>query len=165
MISRSSVPFGKAAVRTLSRAGEISAARAGRNRGFTLIELMVVLAIIGLTLAIAAPLLAKHVTGAALNAATGEIRAVLRGARSTAMAEDRPVIFRGDAGGGYWLDRQHFALPVMSGAQALRVATKGGGQIAFYPSGASSGGRILVSSAGGEREIAVDVLTGRANAR
>jgi general secretion pathway protein H len=136
-----------------------------RERGFTLIELLVVLAIIGLSLAIAMPLLARHVTGATLNAASGEIRAALRGARSTAMVEDRPVVFQGDPGGGYWLDRHHFTLPLMSGARPLRVATEGGAQISFFPSGGSSGGRILVSSGSGQREIAVDALTGRADER
>jgi general secretion pathway protein H len=132
--------------------------------GFTLIELLVVLAIVGMTLAIALPLLARHVTGAALNTATQEIRATLRGARSTAVAEDRSVVFQGDAGGGYWLDRHHFPLPLMSGAEPLRIATEGGAQISFYPSGGSSGGRILVTSGNGQREIAVDALTGRADA-
>jgi general secretion pathway protein H len=136
-----------------------------RERGFTLIELLVVLAIIGLSLAIAMPLLARHVTGATLNAASGEIRAALRGARSTAMVEDRPVVFQGDPGGGYWLDRHHFTLPLMNGARPLRVATEGGAQISFFPSGGSSGGRILVSSGSGQREIAVDALTGRADER
>ena len=135
-----------------------------RDRGFTLIELVVVLAIIGFSLAIALPLLAEHVTGPTLNAASGEIRAALRGARSTAIAEDRSVVFRGDPAGGYWLDRRHFSLPVMRGEEPLRVATIGGALISFFPSGGSSGGRILVSSTSGQREIAVDALTGRADA-
>jgi general secretion pathway protein H len=134
------------------------------NSGFTLIELVVVLAIIGVSLAIAVPLLARHLTGASLNAATSEIRAMLRNARSTAIVEDRPVVFHGDPGGGYWLDRRHFTLPMMNGTQPLRVAIEGGAQILFYPSGGSSGGRIVVTSGGGQREIAVDALTGRADA-
>src|ERR1700722_8793706 len=134
-----------------------------REPGFTLVELLVVLAIIGLSLAIAAPFLANHVTGASLNSAAGEIRAALRQARSTAIAEDRSVVFQGDPSGGYWLDRGHFTLPLMSGAQPLRVATIGGARISFFASGGSSGGRILVSSGGGRREIAVDTLTGRAD--
>jgi general secretion pathway protein H len=132
-----------------------------REHGFTLIELVVVLAIIGLSLAIAIPLLARQVSGPALNAASGEIRAALREARSTAIAEDRSVVFRGDPGGGFWLDRQHFTLPVMSGAQPLRVATAGGAQISFFPSGGSSGGRVMLTSGSAQRQIAVDALTGR----
>src|SRR5215472_4129574 len=67
--------------------------------GFTLIELVVVLTIIGMALALAMPLLAGRAAGVSLNAAVGEIRAALRGARNTAIAEDRPVVFRGDPGG------------------------------------------------------------------
>src|ERR1700722_95090 len=130
-----------------------------RDPGFTLIELLVVLAIAGLTLAMAVPFIPNHATGAALNAAAGEIRAALRGARSTAIAEDRPVVFHGDSGGGYWLDRHHFTPPLMSGTTPLRVTVQGGAQISFYPSGGTSGGRVLVTSGTARREIAVDPLT------
>jgi general secretion pathway protein H len=136
-----------------------------REQGFTLIELAVVLAIVGMALAIAIPLLTRQVTGPTLNAASGEIRAALRQARSTAIAEDRAVVFRGDPGGGYWLDRRHFVPPLMGGTQPIRIATVGVAQISFFPSGGSSGGRVLVTSGGGERRIAVDALTGRADER
>ena len=133
--------------------------------GFTLVELMVVLAIIGMSLAVAVPLLGRHVGGATLNAASGQIRAALRTARTAAIAEDRPVVFQGDPGGGYWLDRRHYVLPRMNSGGAPRVAVEGGAQIAFYPSGGSSGGRVLVVSDSGRREIAVDTLTGRTDER
>jgi general secretion pathway protein H len=136
-----------------------------RDAGFTLIELLVVLAIIGMTLALAMPLLAGRTTGASVNAAVGEIRAALRGARSTAIAEDRPVVFRGDPGGGFWLDRRHFSLPAMSGGAAPRVTLDGATQIAFFPSGGSSGGRIRLAMGDAGRVITVDPLTGRADAR
>lgn len=121
------------------------------------------LAIIGLSLAIAVPLLARHAGSASLSAAAAEIHAALRQARSTAIAEDRTVAFRGDPAGGYWLNRSHFALPLVNGAQPLRVAIAGAARISFFPSGGSSGGRIVVSSGGTERELTVDTLTGRAD--
>ena len=136
-----------------------------RDAGFTLVELLVVLAIIGMTLAIAAPIMFGHTTGAALDAATAGIRAALRGARSTAIAESRAVVFQADSAGGYWLDRGHFALSPMRGGEPVRIATLGGAQISFYPSGGSSGGRVIVSSGNAQREIAIDTVTGRVDAR
>jgi general secretion pathway protein H len=138
--------------------------RDGGSAGYTLVELVVVLAIIGLALTITIPLLTRHRAGVALDAASRDIRTALRGAHSTAIAEDRIVVFQGAAEGGYWLDRRYFALPAPSAASPLQIATAGGGRITFYPSGGSSGGRIVVSNGGEYREIAVDALTGRADA-
>ena len=138
--------------------------RDGKATGYTVIELAVVLAILGLTLTMAVPLFARHLSGAALDTASGQIRAALRVARSTAIAEDRAVVFQGDSGGGYWLDRKHFALPAVSGSAPAQIAIGDGGRITFYPSGGSSGGRVLVTNRAGDRVIAVDALSGRADA-
>ncbi len=139
-----------------------------RSRGFTLIELIVVLAIIGIVVGVTVPLGFKRVPGAAITAAAGEIRAALRGARATAIAEGRRIVFRGDPAGGYWLDRRYHPLAATAqgvgalGVGALRVAIAGAAHIDFFPSGRSSGGRILVDGTAGRREIAVDAITGRA---
>ena len=135
-----------------------------RERGFTLVELLVVLALVGMALALSVPLLARHSTGPALDAAAAHIRTALRSARSTAMSEDRVVVFQGDPAGGYWLDRRHTDLPAFHGGEIVRVAVASGAQISFYPSGGSSGGRIVVSGSDAHREIAVDIVSGHADA-
>ena len=137
----------------------------GTTSGFTLIELLVVLAIIGMSVALAMPLLAGRSAGASLKAGMGEIRAALRDARSTAIAEDRPVMFRGDPSGGFWLDRRHFSLSSMDGALPLRVAVECAAQIAFYPSGGSSGGRVSLAGRDSRRVLTIDTLTGRSDER
>jgi len=135
----------------------------GQRSGFTLIELAVVLAILGLLLAMSVPFVAGRTPSGALPAATAEIRAALRAARSAAIAEGHPIAFRADPVGGYWLDRQHYPLAAAAGPIArLRVAVAGGAGIAFFPSGGSSGGRIRIEGAGGWRDIDVDAVTGRA---
>jgi general secretion pathway protein H len=132
-------------------------------RGFTLIELIIALAILGMMLAITVPFLVGRTPAGALPTATEEIRAALRSARSAAISEGRPIAFRADPAGGYWLDRQHYPLVAAAGPRVgLRVAATEGAAIAFFPSGGSSGGRIRIEAAGGWRDIDVDAVTGRA---
>jgi general secretion pathway protein H len=142
----------------------LPAERTGAASGFTLIELVVVLAIIGLSLAVVLPLLGRSVPGVALGAAAEEVRAALREARLTAIGEDRAVVFRADPAGGYWLDRQYRRVAAAARLPgALRLATAGAAPIAFFPSGGSSGGQVFIDAAGGRRELAVDAVTGRAS--
>jgi general secretion pathway protein H len=122
------------------------------ERGFTLIELLIVIALLALAVGIVIPPLGRLIPRGALGAAAAEIRATLRGAGSTAIAEGRTVIFRGDPGGGYWVGERFRPLPT------VRVA----GLVAFYPWGGSSGGRVWIDGPEGRRELAVDALTGHA---
>ena len=134
----------------------------GRAHGFTLIELVVALAILAMVLAMTVPFAGRTPRGA-LPAATDEVRAALRAARSAAISEARPVAFRADPGGGYWLDRQYYPLAAAAGPiTKLRVAVADGAPIAFFPSGGSSGGRIRIEAAGGWRDIDGEAVTGRA---
>jgi general secretion pathway protein H len=130
----------------------------GLARGFTLLELLVVLAILGAVIAMALPYLGRRQPNVALAGAASEIRAVLRAARATAIAEDRPVAFSGDPEGGYRLDGRPYHLVV----GAVRVETTGGSRISFFPSGGSSGGRVVVRSTNARREIEIDAITGHA---
>lgn len=135
----------------------------GGASGFTLIELLVVLAILGLVIGMTVPFIVGRTAAGALPAATDEIRAALRAARSAAIAEARTVAFRADPGGGYWLDREHYPLAATAGPSSrLRIAVVGAAGIAFFPSGGSSGGRIRIEAAGNWRDIDVDAVTGRA---
>lgn len=135
-----------------------------RNRGcggFTLIEMIVVLAIMAIAVGLVVPLFGSRGSGAELSAATGRIRAAMTEARATAIAEGRPIVFYGDRGGGYWLDNRHRGFDTNAGDR-LRVLTAGNALIAFYPSGGSSGGRVVVQGPYSRREVAVDAVTGRA---
>jgi prepilin-type N-terminal cleavage/methylation domain-containing protein len=129
--------------------------------GFTLIEMIVVLAILAVAIGLVMPLFGQRGSGAELTAAAGRVRAAMAGARATAIAEGRPVVFRGDPAGGYWLDGRRRGFESASDDR-LRILTSGNALIAFFPSGGSSGGRVVVQGPYNRREIAVDAVTGRA---
>ena len=137
--------------------------RSQNRGGFTLVELLVVLAILGLMVGMTMPLLGNRVPRAALGAAAAEIRAALRGAGSQAVAEGRTVVFRGDPGAGYWVDRVYHPLSATRGSgNPLRVAVAGAGRVSFFAWGGSSGGLVWVEGPDGRREIAVDAVSGHA---
>src|SRR4051812_50161313 len=101
-------------------------------------------------LAMIVPFLVGRTPAGALPAATDEIRAALRSARSAAISEGRPIAFRADPAGGYWLDRQHYPLVAAAGPRAgPRGAVAAGAAIAFFPSRGFLGGRIPNSGGGG----------------
>ena len=127
-------------------------------RGFTLLELLIVLAILSLGVAIAFPMLASRAPAAALNGAALEVRAALAAARSTAIAENREVSFFG-AANGYRIDGTFHRLPL---ARELSVGIRGGARVAFFPSGGSSGGRVVLRGVAALREIDIEPISGRA---
>jgi general secretion pathway protein H len=129
-----------------------------RSAGFTLVELMIVLAVLSLAAALALPYFVKGQERAALGGATQVVRAALGNARAAAIAEDREVTFAGGIN-GYRVDgtRQVFAA-----ASGLVVEIRSGSRIAFFPSGGSSGGRVVVREGTARRDIDVEALTGRA---
>jgi general secretion pathway protein H len=131
--------------------------RDARSAGFTLVELMIVLAVLSLGAALALPYFAKGRERAALGGAAQTLRAALGNARAAAIAEDREVTFAGGLD-GYRIDgaRQGFA------AAGVAVEIEGGSRLSFFPSGGSSGGRVVLRDGAARRDIEVEALTGRA---
>ena len=132
--------------------------RPDARHGFTLLELLIVLAILSLAAGIAVPLFAKRVPAATLSGAALQVRAALAAARSAAIAGNREVTFAG-AANGYRIDGAFHRLPI---ARDISVGFSGGARIAFFPSGGSSGGRVVLRSAAALREIEIEAITGRA---
>jgi general secretion pathway protein H len=138
-----------------------------RAAGFTLLEIIIVLAILGLSLAIFAAYKAPWSTALDLKGTAGELAQQLRLARAEAIARDRPVEFTLDlaqhryrVGGAPARPLPpHLAIRMLTIAGERRGP--GGAAIRFNPDGSSTGGRIALS--GGHRTIAVGVdwLTGR----
>lgn len=138
------------------------------QRGFTLLELLLVLVIAATSYAMVVRLSSGGMSGAELKSAARAVAAGLRDARGTAIATQESASFT--------LDVEQRSMEV-SGARRPRslpqrldlkiytaqseVVDGKRGAIRFYPDGSSTGGRVTLAS--GERQFLVDVdwLTGR----
>jgi general secretion pathway protein H len=114
------------------------------ERGFTLLELLVVLAIISLLLWVAAPRF-EGATQPSLATRAGLLASELRMARQRAISTARP-------------ERVSLAGPAGAGAQV--GATTGPKEVLFFPDGSSTGGRILLQDQRRQALVTVDFLTG-----
>jgi general secretion pathway protein H len=144
-----------------SRAGSRGAAA-----GFTLIEMIVVLAIVGLVLSLVAVNRTPVSAATESRAVARDVYEALRAARSEALVTNRDVSFTVDVahrsyGWGqrpprYVPDGLQLALYTSSGD----IVGKGAGRIRFDPDGGASGGRVTV--AGGDHVwwIGVDWISG-----
>ena len=139
-----------------------------RERGFTLFEMVVVLAILALALALVPPMLGGSRARAELRASARAVAAGLRETRTLAMAHGRAEVFALDLAASSYRgagDKSAHALPPDVRAALLTVAgermTDTAAGIRFFPDGSSTGGRVTLLRDGRKIEIAVDWLTGR----
>jgi general secretion pathway protein H len=131
--------------------------RRSLSPGFTFIETIVVLVILGLALTIVAGFLPRRNTTSELTGATTRVAGALRVARSRAMVQSRPVQFVvAPDGHGFRLDNAAVIL-----APAVAISMPEPRLIVFAPDGSASGGSLRVSMNGQQRVIRVDWLTGR----
>lgn len=139
-----------------------------RHRGFTLVEILVVMVIMVLAYAMTAPMISAGVSGAELKAAARQIAAGLRKARSEAVVRKNEIALTVDVERrqfGLSGDKRTYRFPEeievsLFTAQSELMDAKTGA-IRFYPDGSSTGGRVTLSR--GERKYLVDVdwMTGR----
>lgn len=140
-----------------------------RSDGFTLIELVVVLAVISLVLALVLPSFRQPTGSPAIAAAAHDIAAALRLTRSRAIVEDRLTSFVWRDGGFSAIDSaatpvQHVPAGIaltMLGAESAR----GGRSIRFYPDGSSTGGGIALTAGAARYVVLVNWLNGDVSIR
>ena len=139
-----------------------------RQRGFTLLELMVVLAIAAVMMTIVPPMISRALPGAELKSASRQLAAGLR------MARNQALVSRRDARLILDLEKHRFeitgrkrshSIPESLKIDLLTVESERLGDdragIRFFPEGGSTGGRITLTQ--GSRALGVDVdwLTGK----
>jgi len=143
-------------------------ARRAGERGFTLLELLVVLVIAGLLLAVVPPAAGRGSDRARLRGAAQELAGSLALARSEAILTNADAAFALDLGSrrfgiaGQALEgRLDSDLRIAMTTAASSVAGAGQGLIRFHPNGGSAGGELRIANRAGAIVVRVDWMTGR----
>jgi general secretion pathway protein H len=128
------------------------------QRGFSLIELIIVLAILALAAVVVTPLAAPMRYSMSVDVAAREVALGLRAARAAAIYGNKETTFTLDgAAGRYWSD----AMPAGKQLPARISPERTVDQIRFFPDGGASGGRIVLNDTHRTAAIQVDALSGR----
>ncbi len=139
-----------------------SGAEASQDSGFTLLELLAVLALAGMLIALVPPLLGKGSDHARLDHDRHAILDCLRQARGDAIVSGRTVAFRVDpAHRLYGVGKADRSL---EGGVELAVESPLAhpGEIRFFADGSASGGLVELTNPAGRERLQIDWLTGKA---
>ena len=151
----------------------MGAAHAGAQRaaGFTLIELVAVILIIAIATGLAAVTMTGGLDGMRLRSASSDIAAQLRYTRVQAIATGQRKDFTIDPHAHAWeAPKNHHGKVAKQlgiefyGAREVQPSANEGG-IAFFPDGASTGGRIRLRAKNAVSDIDVAWLTGEVRVR
>jgi general secretion pathway protein H len=138
------------------------------KKGFTLLELLIVLLLMGLMLALVGPQITIGLSAITLKSSAKRIATTLNYARGQAIVKKTPyqVSFNNETG-TYWVaeksrsSKQDQSSPIKELELPETIKIKDKGSVIFYPNGSSSGGEIIIIN---EKEkgylIRVDIITG-----
>jgi general secretion pathway protein H len=137
-----------------------------RARGFTLVELVVVVALIAAAMAMAATVFSAGLPGQQLRGTAQELAAQLRYTRAQALVTGQSQRFLLDTTTREWQapNRHSGRIPAKIGIVATVASNeRPSPQVAairFFPEGAATGGRIVLKRNAAAWQVDVDWLTG-----
>jgi len=138
------------------------------QRGFTLIEMLVVLTIAALIVGLALPRLTGAEETATLRTAAHQVAAALRNTRSLAMSRGHTEAFVIDTANGAFRAGPTAAPGRVPRSVRLALVTvtserdsASQGRIQFFADGSSTGGGVLLATGKVRSQVLVDWLTGR----
>ena len=139
------------------------------TRGFSLMELAVVLAILAIAAAVVAPGVGRSADGVRARAEVGAVAAFLRSAREQAVSRRQALEVRVDDE-SHTLVMRHAGQAGEAGVRATRAfspllriaADPPPPRVTFFPHGMSTGARFAIATPGPRTYVVtVDALTGR----
>ena len=139
------------------------------NRGFTLVEIMVVLVIVALMMALVGSSISRNVSGAQMRTAAGKVAASMRYTRTRAILTKTEQVFLVDTEKLTYqaAEREAEELPegmkVELNTARSELTSETAGGIRFYPDGGSTGGNVRLEANGRIYRVNVAWLTGEAS--
>lgn len=139
-----------------------------RQRGFTLVELLVVLGMVALMMTVAIPRFSRSTPGIEMEATVATLHDQLRLSRDAAISQNRESWLELDLSEGEYR-RSDTTRPrkLPDGISLAMVVARREltgeqrGRIRFFPDGTSTGGAIRLSRGNQSQELAVDWFDGR----
>ena len=139
-----------------------------RQRGFTLIEMVVVIVLIGLAYALLPKLAFGGVSGPELKSNVRAVATGLRMTRDTAINSKREATLTLDLDAHVFRVQNDARVHKLNEKIDVKLYTSQAdlvsekiGSIRFFPDGSSNGGRVTVGAGGRDFAVDVDWLTGR----
>ncbi|HTS21493.1 MAG TPA: GspH/FimT family pseudopilin [Casimicrobiaceae bacterium] len=150
------------------RAPRRRARACGSGHGFTLLEMLVVLMLMGIIASVVIPIFGPGVSTLELKRSARELAAGLRLARSQAIAQRTEAVLELDLAGRSFRVPPDPRLHSLPQGVELKLFTAQSdllneqvGTVRFFPDGGSNGGRITVAAGDRKYDVDIDWLTGR----
>lgn len=136
------------------------------QRGFSLIELIVVIVLIAAVTALSASVMSRGLPGQQLRNSARELGAQLRYTRAQAIVSGKPQVFSLDATTRQWQAPNHRQgqlpkeIKVVATGARVEQSRPGTAVVRFFPEGAATGGRFVLSRERAAWQVDVQWLTG-----
>lgn len=140
-----------------------------RAKGFTLVELIVVMVIASLMLALVGTSISRNISGAEMRTAARKVAASLRYTRTKAILSKSEQVFLVDTENLTYqapernLEELPEGMKVELNTARSELTSETAGGIRFYPDGGSTGGNVRLEANGRIYKVNVAWLTGEAS--